>query len=310
MIKKNSKIFVAGHNGLVGSAVVRMLKNKGYTNILTVKKKKLDLTNQRKTFEFLKKQKPKFIFMCAAKVGGILANDRYKADFIYQNLEIQNNVIHGAFKNNIKELIFLGSSCIYPAISKQPIKEKYLLDGKLEKTNEPYGIAKIAGIKLCESYNFQYKTNYKCLMPTNLYGENDNYDKNSSHFVAALIKKVSKINSQKKKILTLWGTGKVKREIMHVDDLAEACVYFMNKKTKESLINIGVGKDYTINEYAKRLLKILNIKAKIKHDLTKPDGIRRKLLDISLAKKYGWKPKVELNDGLISVYRKFLKTNC
>ncbi len=310
MISKNSKIFVAGHKGLVGSAVLKILKEKGYKNILTVSKKKLNLINQKKTFEFLKKYRPKFIFMCAAKVGGILANDLLKGDFIYQNLQIQNNIIHGAYQNKIKNLIFLGSSCIYPARSKQPIKEKYLLSGKLEKTNEPYGIAKIAGIKLCESYNFQYKTSYRCLMPTNLYGDNDNYEENSSHFVAALIKKVSKIRNQKKKVLQLWGSGEVRREIMHVDDLANACVYFMNKKTKETLINIGVGKDYTINQYAMILLKILNIKAKINHDLTKPDGIKRKLLDISLAKKYGWKPKIKLNHGLLTVYNKYIKSNC
>ena len=248
--------------------------------------------------------------MCAAKVGGILANDQFKGDFIYQNLQIQTNIIHGALKANVKNLIFLGSSCIYPAKSKQPMKEKYLLDGQLEKTNEPYGIAKIAGIKLCESYNFQYKTNYRCLMPTNLYGYNDNYKKNSSHFVAALIRKVSDIQLKKSKNLILWGTGRVKREIMHVDDLAKACLYFMNIKTKETLINIGSGQDFTINDYAKKLLKILNIKTKIKHDLSKPDGIKRKLLDISLAKKYGWKPQIKLDKGLLDVYKKYLEIHC
>ena len=239
MINKNTKIFVAGHNGLVGSTILRKLKKLGYKKLITVNRKKVDLTNQSKTFNFIKKTKPKFIFICAAKVGGILANDNFKADFIYQNLQIQNNLIHSAYLNGIKNLIFLGSSCIYPRNCKQPIKEKYLLSGILEKTNEPYAIAKIAGIKLCESYNFQYKTNYLCIMPTNCYGPGDNYNSLTSHFLPALIQKIHNVKIKKTKKIKIWGSGKVKREIIFVDDLAEACIFFMKKKTKHSLINIG-----------------------------------------------------------------------
>jgi len=308
MISKNSKIFVAGHNGLVGSAVVRRLETQGFRNILTINRKTLDLTSQKKTFSFLKKNKPKFIIICAAKVGGILANDKFKGEFIYDNLQIQNNLIHGALINNIKNLIFLGSSCVYPRDCSQPIKEEYLLKGSLEKTNEPYAIAKIAGIKLCESYNFQYKTNYLCLMPTNTYGPNDNYDEFSSHFIPALIRKVHEIKTKNKKILNLWGSGKVMREIIYVDDLADACIHFMKIKTKKSLINIGTGIDLTITDYAKKILKILEAKAKIKYDKSKPDGTPKKLLDISIAKKFGWKPKIKLEDGILRAYKSFLKS--
>jgi len=308
MISKKTKIFVAGHQGLVGSAVLRRLKDQGYINIITVSRKKLDLTNQDKTFKFLKKNKPQYIFICAAKVGGILANNTFKGEFVYNNLQIQNNLIHGAFINGIKNLIFLGSSCVYPRDCKQPIKEKYLLNGGLEKTNEPYAVAKIAGIKLCESYNFQYKTNYLCLMPTNTYGPNDNYDPFSSHFIPALIRKVSDIKKNKKNFLSIWGSGKVKREVVFVDDLADACIHFMKIKTKRSLINIGVGKDFTITEYAKKVLKVLNVNAKIKYDKSKPDGTPQKLLDISVAKKYGWKPKVTLEKGILMAYNYFIKS--
>ena len=304
---KKSKIFVAGHKGLVGSAVVRRLKYHGFKNIITATKSKLDLTNQKTTLMYLKKNKPKYIIVCAAKVGGILANDTLKGEFIYNNLQIQNNLIHGAFINGIKNLIFLGSSCVYPRNCKQPIKEKYLLNGLLEKTNEPYAIAKIAGIKLCESYNFQYKTNYLCLMPTNTFGPNDNYDSFSSHFIPALIKKVHEIKTKKRKNLSIWGTGKVSREIIYVDDLADACIHFMQIQTRESLINIGTGKDYTINQYAKKILKVLKVSAKIKYDRSKPDGTPRKLLDVSIAKKYGWKSKVSLEKGISMAYKSFLK---
>jgi GDP-L-fucose synthase len=307
MITKKSKIFIAGHKGLVGSAIVRRLKKQGYENIITIDKKKLDLTNQTKTYKFLKDKKPNYIIICAAKVGGILANNTFKGEFVYNNLQIQNNLIHGSYINGIKNLIFLGSSCVYPRMCKQPIKEKYLLNGELEKTNESYAIAKIAGIKLCESYNFQYKTNYLCLMPTNTYGPNDNFDLMNSHFMPALIKKISDIKFKKSKILNIWGSGKVKREIIYVDDLADACIYFMNKKVKESLINIGIGKDYTINEYAKKIMRVLNVKAKIKYDRSKPDGTPQKLLNISLAKKYGWKPKVTLEEGILKTYHAFIR---
>ena len=308
MISKNSKIFVAGHRGLVGSAVVRRLKIQGFKNILTISKKKLDLTNQSKTYNFLKKNKPKFIIICSAKVGGILANNTFKAEFIYDNLQIQNNLIHNAYINKINNLIFLGSSCVYPRDCKQPIKEKYLLNGALEKTNEPYAIAKIAGIKLCESYNYQYGTNYLCLMPTNTFGPNDNYNLKTSHFIPALIRKAHELKKNKNKTLYLWGSGKVRREAIYVDDIADACIYFMNKKTKKSLINIGFGKDYTIIEFAKKILNIVGVKARIKLDRTKPDGTPRKLLDITEAKKYGWQSKTTLEDGLLKAYKSFINS--
>ena len=307
MLNKKSKIYIAGHNGLVGSAIVRKLREKGYNNLIIQTRKELDLTNQTKVFNFLKKKKPNFIFLAAAKVGGIHHNNIKRAEFIYENLSIQNNIIHFSHICGIKNLIFLGSSCVYPRNCKQPIKEEYLLSGKLENTNEPYAIAKIAGIKMCENYNYQYGTNYRCLMPTNTFGPNDNYHKLNSHFFPALIRKIRNIEINSKNELTLWGNGKAKREIMYVDDLADACVYFMNKKTKESLINIGTGKEYTIKEYAKRYLKILlpNKKINIKYDLTKPNGSPRKVLDISLAKRYGWRPKSDLNEAIIATYKDF-----
>ena len=308
MINKNSKIFVAGHSGLVGSAIVRKLKNKGYKKIITETKFNLDLTNQIKVFNFLKKKKPDFIFIAAAKVGGIYSNNKYKADFIYSNLSIQNNIIHSAFKCKIKNLIFLGSSCVYPRLCRQPIKENYLLNGELEKTNEPYAIAKIAGIKMCESYNYQYRTNYKCLMPTNTFGPNDNYDSLNSHFFPSLIKKIHKIKKENKNKLIVWGDGTPKRELIYVDDVADACVYFMKKKTKEITINIGTGKDYSIEQYAKILLKIIypEKKVKIVFDKSKPNGTPRKVLDISLAKKYGWRAQTNIKEAIKITYRDFL----
>jgi GDP-L-fucose synthase len=309
MINKNSRIFVAGHKGLVGSAIVRKLKEKGYLNILVEDKSKLDLTDQKKVYNFLKKNKPKFIFIAAAKVGGILSNNKYKAEFIYNNLSIQLNIIDSAYKCGIKNLIFLGSSCVYPRECKQPIKESYLLNGKLEKTNDAYAIAKIAGIKMCESYNYQYKTNYKCLMPTNTFGPNDNYDEENSHFFPALIKKIHYLKEKNKSKLKLWGDGSPKREVIYVEDLADACIFFMNKKTKEYLINIGSGKDYSIKEYAKIILKIIFPKKKVKiiFDKSKPNGTPRKIMDISLAKTYGWKPKIDLKGAILSTYKTFLK---
>jgi GDP-L-fucose synthase len=307
VITKNSKIFLAGHNGLVGSAILRRLNFLGYKNIITAKKKKLDLTNQKKVFLFLKRYRPQAIIIAAAKVGGINANNKYRADFIYENLAIQNNLIHSAFLNKIKNLIFLGSSCVYPKNSKQPIKEKYLLTGSLEHTNEPYAIAKIAGIKMCESYNIQYGTNYKCLMPSNTYGPNDNYNLHNSHFFPALIRKIHDAKIKKANKITLWGTGKPKRELIYVDDVADACIFFLNKKTKESLINIGTSKDIKIEQYAKLIMKFLNIKININYDKTKPDGTSRKLLDTTIAKKYGWRPKISLKDGFFITYSDYLK---
>ena len=297
MLTKKSNIFVTGHKGLVGSAVIRRLANHGYKNINTITRNKLDLRDQREVFKFFQKKRIDAVINAAGHVGGIYANNKYKADFIYDNLAIQNNIIHACYKNKIKSLIFLGSSCIYPKNSKQPIKEKYLLTGELEKTNEPYAIAKIAGIKMCESYNFQYKTNYKCLMPCNLYGPNDNYDLKTSHFFPALIVKALAAKKNKKNELTLWGSGKPKRELMYVDDLADACIYFLNKKTKDSLINIGTGHDKSILEYAKFILKKINYKCMIILDKSKPDGTKRKIIDNSIAFSYGWKPKINLDDG-------------
>jgi len=311
MIKHNSKIFIAGHKGLVGSAIYRKLKSKGYSNLLIADRKKLDLTNQIKVIKFLKKKKPDFIFIAAAKVGGIYYNLKYKADFITENLQIQTNLIDGAYKCGIKDLIFLGSSCVYPKNCKQPIKESYLLSGKLEETNDAYAVAKIAGIKMCQSYNEQYKTKYKCLMPTNTYGPNDNYDKNNSHFIPALIKKIHKLKLSKKNTVILWGNGKAKREVIHVDDLAEACIFFMKKKTKHFLINIGTGKDYSIKYYLEFIAKVIlgNKKIKIRYDKTKPNGSPRKVMDISLAKKYGWKSKMNLITSIRNTYKSFLKEN-
>ena len=311
MINSNSKIYVAGHRGLVGSAIVKKLIQKGYKNIIVADRKKLDLTNQSKVLLFLKKKKPDFIFIAAAKVGGIYSNNNYKAEFIQENLSIQINLIHSAYLCGIKNLIFLGSSCVYPRECKQPIKEEYLLSGPLEKTNDAYAVAKIAGIKMCQSYNEQYKTNYKCLMPTNTYGPNDNYDPLNSHFLPSLIRKVHLIKEKKSKYLFLWGNGKPKRELIYVDDLADACLYFMKKKTAHHLINIGTGKDFSIEYYAKQILKILipGNKVLIKYEKSKPNGTPRKVLDVSLAKKYGWNAKSNFKNSIIQTYNLFLKRN-
>ena len=307
MINHKSKIFVAGHKGLVGSAIIRKLHKEGFKNILTVNRKNLDLTNQLKVQNFLNKHKPNFIFIAAAKVGGIYLNKTNKAEFIYQNLSIQNNLIHSAYLSGVKELIFLGSSCVYPKKCKQPIKEDYLLTGLLEETNDAYAIAKIAGIKMCKSYNEQYKTNYKCLMPTNTYGPNDNYHPINSHFLPAIIRKIDLVKKNKSKYLLLWGNGKVKRELIYVDDLASACLYFMKKKVKEDVINIGTGKDYSINFIARQILKILipNKKIFIKYDKSKPNGTLRKVLDISLAKSYGWKARTNFRNSILETYKAY-----
>tara|TARA_B100001029_G_C15044615_1_gene446181 strand:- start:429 stop:1364 length:936 start_codon:yes stop_codon:yes gene_type:complete len=308
MLNKKSKIYLAGHTGLVGSAILRKLKDKGFNRIIVRSRKQLDLTNQKKVLAFIKKQKPDFIFIAAARVGGIYSNNKYKADFIYENLSIQTNIIHSAYLCGVKDLIFLGSSCVYPRNCNQPIKEKYLLTGELEKSNDAYAIAKIAGIKMCESYNKQYKTNYKCLMPTNTFGPNDNYNLMDSHFLPAIIKKCHEIKIKNKKKLVLWGNGKAKRELIYVDDIADACLHFMKKNIKESLINIGTGKDYTIKEYAQKVLKkiIPNKNILITYDYSKLNGTPRKVLDISLAKKYGWKPKINLDAAILKTYKDYL----
>lgn len=307
MLHKSTKIFVTGHTGLVGSALIRRLKFYGFKNIITRTKKELDLRSQAKVQNFFKKTKIDAVINAAAKVGGIYANHIYKADFIYDNLLIQANIINSSYVNKVKDLIFLGSSCIYPKNCKQPIKEEYLLTAELEKTNEPYAVAKIAGIKMCESYNFQYGTNYKCLMPCNLYGLNDNYNLKTSHFFPALISKIDNAIINKKEEIVLWGSGKPKRELMYSDDLADACIYFLQKKTKETLINIGSGKEMTIIDYAKFILKKLNVNILIKLDKSKPDGTLRKIINSTIALKYGWSPKISLEKGFDLTYADYIK---
>jgi len=297
MIPKNSKIFLAGHNGMIGSAIYRKLKKK-YKNIITIDRKNLDLRDQTKVFDFLKRVKPQITIVAAAKVGGIKANNDFKADFIYDNISIQNNLIHGSFLSKTKNLIFLGSSCVYPKNSKQPIKEKYLLSDYLEKTNEPYALAKIAGIKLCESYNYQYDLNYKCLMPSNSYGLNDNYGSESSHFLPALIKKILEAVKNGDDYITLWGNGTPLRELVFSDDVADAVIHFMKIKTKDTLINIGSKDEKTINDYAKLIMKVLGVDLKIKYINKNLNGTMRKKLDLTIASRYGWRAKTPIKVGL------------
>jgi GDP-L-fucose synthase len=307
MINKNSKIFIAGHKGHLGASIHRLLRLKGYKNIIIKSRKQLDLLNQEKVFKYLKRTKPNLVIIAAAKVGGIYANNKFRGQFIYENLQIQNNLIHGSFISGIKNLIFFGSSCIYPKNINKPISEKMLLSGKLEYTNEPYAIAKIAGIKMCENYNLQYRTNYKCLMPCNSYGPNDNYNLNNSHFLAALIKKIYFAKKRKDNFIEIWGTGRPRRELIFVDDIANACIFFMNKKIKHTLINVGSGVDLTIENYVKLILKYFKIKLKINKNKKMPDGVTRKLLDNKLAKSYGWKPKINFSEGLEITIKDFLK---
>ena len=305
MVTVKSKIFLAGHKGHLGSAIYRSLTEKKYKNIIVKNKKQLDLLNQLQVFNFLKKVKPKVVIIAAARVGGIYANNKHRGKFIYENLQIQNNLIHGSHLAGVKNLIFFGSSCIYPKNISNTITEDMLLTGKLEYTNEPYAIAKIAGIKLCESYNIQYGTNYKCLMPCNSYGPNDNYDLKNSHFFAALIKKIYLAKKKNKKFITIWGTGKPKRELIFVEDIADACIFFMNRTVKSTLINIGTGVDKTILEYAKILMKENKNILRIKFDKKKPDGVKRKLLNVSLAKSYGWTAKKSLIHGIKKTLESF-----
>jgi len=307
-MKKESKIFIAGHLGLVGSAIHRKLLKKGFKNIVVRTRKELNLFNERAVADFFSKEKPEYVFIAAAKAGGILANDTSPADFIYENLQIQNNIIHNAYLSKVKKLLFLGSSCIYPKNSKQPIKEEYLLTGPLEKTNDAYAVAKIAGIKMCQSYNKQYGTNFISAMPTNLYGPNDNFDLETSHVIPALIRKFYEAKLQNKKEVILWGSGLAKREFLYVDDLAEALVFLMNKYNESEIINIGTGKDVSINELALILKKISGFSGKIVWDKSKPDGTMRKLLDVSRINKLGWKSKTPLGIGLSYIY-KFYKNS-
>ena len=306
-MEKNSKIYVAGHRGLVGSAITRNLKKNGYTNLIFRELKELDLTNQKATIDFFSTEKPEYVFLAAAKVGGIKANNDFPAEFIYQNLEIQNNIIHNAYLNKAKKLLFLGSSCIYPRDCPQPIKEEYFMTGPLEKTNEAYATAKIAGIKMCQSYNKQYGTKYISVMPTNLYGPGDNFDLETSHVLPALIRKFNEAKEQNKKEVVMWGTGKPKREFLHVDDLADACVFLINNYSDSEIINIGTGEDVSIANLAKLIKKIVGFKGKITNDLSKPDGTPRKLLDVSRLHKLGWKHRIELKEGIKKTYEWFLK---
>ena len=304
---KNSKIYIAGHTGLVGSAITRNLQKNGYNNLVFRTLEKLDLTNQNATAEFFGKEKPEYIFLAAAKVGGIKANDDFPAEFIHQNLAIELNIIHNAYLSGAKKLLFLGSSCIYPRDCPQPIKEEYFMTGPLEKTNDAYATAKIAGIKMCQSYNRQYGTKYISLMPTNLYGPNDNFDLKSSHVLPALVRKFHEAKIENKSEATMWGTGKPKREFLHVDDLADACVFLMNTYENSEIVNIGTGEDVEIIELANLIKDIVGFEGEIKKDLSKPDGTPRKLLDVSKLHNLGWKHKIPLKEGVKRTYNWFLE---
>ena len=301
-MNKSDKIYVAGHNGMVGSAIIRKLKTDGYSNILVRSSKKLDLRNQLHVEEFFQSEKPDYIFLAAAKVGGILANNTYKASFMYDNLSIQNNVIHAAYKNHVKKLLFLGSSCIYPKFADQPIIEESLLTSELEPTNEPYAIAKIAGLKMCQFYREQYNCNFISLMPTNLYGLNDNFDLKNSHVLPALLRKFHEAKINKNSSVTLWGTGNPLREFLHVNDLAKACIHFMLSYNEKSPVNIGTGKDISIYKLATEIKKIVGFEGEILWDKNKPDGTPRKLMDVTKAKQSGWESSITLLDGIRMTY--------
>lgn len=301
----NDKIFITGHKGLVGSALYRKLKSEDFNNIIVASKDELDLTDQKNTYEFFKKYKPEYVFLAAAKVGGILANSNYPAEFIYQNLMIETNIINSAFLTGVKKLLFLGSSCIYPKYSNQPIKEDYLLSGILEPTNEAYAIAKIAGIKLCDAYRKQYGANFISVMPTNLYGINDNFHLNNSHVLPALIRKFHEAKLNNLNYVELWGTGAPLREFLDVDELAEACLFLMQNYNDYGIINIGVGKDISIKDLANMVKEIVGYNGEIKWDKNKPDGTLRKLLDVSKINSLGWKSNQKLSDGIIKLYNWF-----
>ncbi len=307
-VQKSSKIYIAGHRGMVCSAIVRRLQSGSYTNLITRTRKELDLLDQRATFDFLQDERPDYIFMAAAKVGGIHANNTYRADFIYENLTVQNNVIYGALKAGIKDLCFVGSSCIYPRDCPQPIKEDYLLTGPLEQTNEPYAIAKIAGIKLCESCNRQYGTRFFSVMPASLYGPNDNYDLSNGHALAALIRKAHAAKLRNDPEFVVWGTGTPKREFLHVEDMADACVFLMESSICNGIYNIGTGTDVTIRELAETVMDVTGFQGRIVFDRSKPDGTPRKLLDVSRMKHLGWQAKTELRNGLAKAYASYLAT--
>lgn len=305
-MEKEAKIYVAGHRGMVGSAIVRKLHSLGYNNLITKTSAELDLKNQSAVQAFFEKEQPEYVFLAAAKVGGIVANNTYRADFLYENLEIQNNVIHQAYLNGVKKLMFLGSSCIYPKLAPQPLKESYLLSGFLEPTNEPYAIAKIAGIKMCEAYRAQYNCNFISVMPTNLYGPNDNYSLENSHVLPAMIRKFHEAKVQNKPYMELWGTGSPMREFLHADDLADACLYLMENYNDSELVNIGTGEDVTIKSLAEKVKKIVGFEGEIRWDSSKPDGTPRKLMDVSKLHGLGWKHKIALDTGIEMAYQDFL----
>lgn len=298
----NDKIYIAGHRGMVGSAILRQLKAEGYNNFILKTSSELDLRNQQAVADFFQKEKPDYVFLAAAKVGGIIANNTYRGDFIYENLMIQNNVIHQSYVNKVKKLMFLGSSCIYPKMAPQPLKEEYMLTGELEPTNEPYAIAKIAGIKMCDAYRDQFGCNFISVMPTNLYGPNDNYDLKNSHVLPAMFRKFITAKHNNDSAVTIWGTGSPKREFLYADDLAEACVFLMENFNESGLVNIGVGEDISILDLAILVKKVVGFEGEILTDRTKPDGTPRKLMDVSKLSSFGWKAKITLEEGIQKVY--------
>ncbi|MBL7725355.1 MAG: GDP-L-fucose synthase [Chitinophagaceae bacterium] len=302
-MEKNSKIYIAGHNGMVGSAIHRRLKKEGYNNIIVRTSKELDLRNQQQVADFFAGQKPEYVILAAAKVGGIIANNTYRGEFLYDNLMIQSNVIHQSHLHGAKKLLFLGSSCIYPKLAPQPLKEEYLLTGLLEPTNEPYAIAKIAGLKMCEAYRSQYGSNFITVMPTNLYGPNDNYDLNNSHVLPALLRKFHEAKQNGDASVTLWGTGSPRREFLHADDLADACYFLMQQYEGGEPMNIGVGDDITIKDLAELIKNITGFKGEINWDSSKPDGTPRKLMDVSRLTQAGWKASIPLEEGIRKVYK-------
>lgn len=304
----SDKIYVAGHRGMVGSAIVRKLENLGFENIVTRNSRELDLRNQEAVAEFFETEQPEYVFLAAAKVGGIVANNTWRADFLYDNLMIESNVIHQAYKTGVKKLLFLGSSCIYPKLAPQPLKEEYLLSGSLEQTNEPYAIAKIAGLKLCEAYHDQYGCNFISAMPTNLYGPNDNYDLQSSHVLPALLRKFHEAKESGSSQVVIWGTGSPLREFMHADDLADACVYLMKHYNDKQPVNVGVGEDISIIQLAELIKKLVGFKGRIVLDATKPDGTPRKILDVRRLHSLGWRHKIALEEGLRQVYEDYKST--
>jgi GDP-L-fucose synthase len=306
-MEKNAKIYIAGIYGMVGSAIARSLRGQGYNNILGHSSKELDLTDQKAVFDFFKNERPDFVFLAAAKVGGIYANNTYPADFIYSNICIQTNIIHSAYIFRTRKLLFMGSSCIYPKFAEQPMKESYLLTGELEPTNEPYALAKIAGIKMCQAYNRQYHTKFISCMPTNLYGPNDNYDLMNAHVLPALIRKVHEAKTNKQPTFTVWGTGSPKREFLYADDLAEAAVFLMKEYLHDETINVGSGQEVTIRELAETVQEVVGFKGDLVFDASKPDGTPRKLLDVSRLTSLGWAPKVTLRKGIELAYRDYIE---